>query len=67
MSVRLVSASVAVAALVLLAAWLFRWPLEQAALLAPVIVVAVGAAAGLVVLWSRVALETLRRRRPPAP
>ena len=38
---------------------------ERAAVLAPVIVVAVGAAAGLVLLWTRVGWESLRRQRHP--
>jgi hypothetical protein len=51
--------------LVLLVVWVFELPLERAALLAPVIVVVAGAAAGLVVLWTRVGWESLRRRRHP--
>jgi hypothetical protein len=39
--------------------------LERAAVLAPVIVVAVGAAAGLVILWTRVGWESLRRHPHP--
>jgi thiol:disulfide interchange protein len=39
--------------------------LERAAVLAPVIVVAVGAAAGLVVLWTKVGWESLRRQSHP--
>lgn len=61
-----VSVSLAVVALVLVAAWLFEWPLEKAIYLAPVLVVAFAAAAGLVVLWTRVVWESLRgspRRR----
>jgi hypothetical protein len=57
---RVVSAAAAAVGLTLLAAWVFEWSFEKAALLAPVIVVAVGAAAGLVVLWTRVAWESLR-------
>ena len=37
----------------------------RAALLAPVIVVITGALLGLVVLWTRVGLESLRARRRP--
>lgn len=51
--------------LVFLAAWVFELKLERAIALAPVIVLAVGAAAGLLVLWTRVALESLRRSRHP--
>jgi thiol:disulfide interchange protein len=39
--------------------------LERVAVLAPVIVVAVGAAAGLVVLWTKVGWESLRRQSHP--
>lgn len=38
---------------------------QHLALLAPVIVVAVGALAGLAVLWSRVGWESLRRYEHP--
>ena len=49
--------------LVLLAAWHFEMPLEQAALAAPIIVLGVGAAAFLVVLWTKIVVEALRRSR----
>lgn len=51
--------------LVLLVVWLFEVSLERAAVLAPVIVVAFGAAAGVVVLWAKVGWESLQRRRRP--
>jgi hypothetical protein len=51
--------------LVLLAVWLFELSLERAAVLAPVLVVVFGAAAGLVVLWAKVGWEALQRRRRP--
>jgi hypothetical protein len=54
-----------VAALVLLTVWLFDVRLERAAILAPVLVVIAGAVAGLVVLWTKVGWETLRRREHP--
>jgi hypothetical protein len=53
------------AALVLAVTWVFEISLSRAAVLAPVIVVAAGAAAGLVVLWTKVGWESLRRRRRP--
>lgn len=53
------------AALVLLVVWLFEVSLDRAAVLAPVIVVAFGAAAGVVVLWAKVGWEALRRREHP--
>lgn len=39
--------------------------LERVAILAPAIVLAVGALAGLVVLWSKVGWESLRRQSHP--
>jgi hypothetical protein len=53
------------AGLVLLVVWLFELPLERAAVLAPVLVVVFGAAAGLVVLWTRVGWESMRRGGHP--
>jgi membrane protease YdiL (CAAX protease family) len=64
-SARLAAVSVAVGGIVLLAAWLFEWPLEKAAMLAPILVVAGAAIAGLFVLWTRVALEQLRAAKRP--
>jgi hypothetical protein len=62
----LLLSAVASAGLVLLVSWWFEMPLSRAAVLAPVIVVAFGAAAGLLVLWSRVVVESIRRaaKRP---
>jgi len=57
--------SLATATVVLVAVWAFELPLERAAVLAPALVVIAGAAAGLVVLWSRVGWESLRRQRHP--
>jgi hypothetical protein len=51
--------------LVALVAWFLAWPLEKAVYLAPVIVVGGAAAAGLVILWGKVALESLRESRRP--
>ncbi|MDQ2981719.1 MAG: hypothetical protein M3R26_05295, partial [Actinomycetota bacterium] len=53
------------AGLVLLAVGVFELSLERAAVLAPVLVVVFGAAAGLVVLWTKVGWEALRRRQHP--
>ncbi len=58
---RLVVSAIASVALVLLAAWHFEWPLEKAAVLAPLIVLTAGAAAFLIVLWAKVVRESLRR------
>jgi hypothetical protein len=57
--------SIATVTLVLLAVLVFELPLERAAVLAPVLVVIAGAVAGLLVLWTRVGWESLRRRRHP--
>ena len=66
MSLRLVVwSTVACAAVTALAALVFDLRFERAAVLAPVIVISVGAAAALVVLWTRIALESLRRQRHP--
>ena len=54
-----------VAGLVLLVVWLFDIKLERAAVLAPVLVVVAGAVAGLVVLWTKIGWESLRRRAHP--
>jgi hypothetical protein len=58
-------AGVVVAGLVLLTVWLFDIKLERAAVLAPVLVVVAGAVAGLVVLWTKIGWESLRRREHP--
>ena len=60
-----VASGLVTAALVLLAVGVFELSLERAAILAPVLVVVVGAAAGLVVLWTKVGWEALQRRRRP--
>jgi hypothetical protein len=62
---RLAASAVVCVALVVATALLLQMPLEQAAVLAPVIVVAVGALAFLVVLWTRVAVLALRGTRHP--
>ncbi len=60
-----VASGLVTAALVLLAVGVFELSLERAAILAPVLVVVFGAAAGLVVLWTKVGWEALRRQRRP--
>jgi hypothetical protein len=59
----LLAAFAGAAALVALAMWAFDLSLERAVILAPALVISVGATAGLVVLWSRAAASSLRRRR----
>jgi hypothetical protein len=53
------------AGLVLLTFWVFELPLDRAAVLAPVLVVVAGAVAGLLVLWTKIGWESLRRREHP--
>jgi hypothetical protein len=62
---RYLAALAAVLALVAVTAWALSWPLEKAVYLAPVIVVAGAAAVGLVLLWGKVALSSLRESRHP--
>ena len=62
---RYAAALVGVLALVALTAWALSWPLEKAVYLAPVIVVGGLAAIGLVILWAKIALVSLREARHP--
>lgn len=55
----------AVAAVVPLSAWLLHWPLEKSAYLAPVLVLGGAAVLGLVILWGKIAYESLRESRRP--
>lgn len=55
----------AVAALVALTTWVTGWPVERAAYLAPVLVVAAAALLGLLILWGKVAIQQLRETRRP--
>lgn len=64
-ALRIPAALAAVLALVSLVAWLMAWPLERAVYLAPVIVVGGAAVVGLVILWGKVALDSLRESRRP--
>jgi hypothetical protein len=59
------AALVAVLALVALTAWALSWPFEKAVYLAPVIVVGGAAAVGLVLLWGKIALNSLRESQHP--
>jgi hypothetical protein len=54
-----------VVALVAFTAWLLAWPFEKAVYLAPVIVIGGLAAVGLVLLWGKIALASLRESRHP--
>jgi hypothetical protein len=64
-STRLFAASVAVTALVVLAVWITDLSFQRAVLLAPVLVIGVGAVAGLVVFWGRIGLDSLRSSQHP--
>ena len=62
---RLSAALVAIMGLVVVTAWLLAWPVEKAIYLAPVIVLGFAAAAGLLLLWGKIALQSLRESRRP--
>ena len=51
--------------LVVLASLIMGWSVERAVYLAPVIVVAFAALAGLLILWGKVAVQSLRESRRP--
>ena len=59
------AALVAVLGLVTVTAWALSWPFEKAVYLAPVIVIGGAAAVGLVLLWGKIALSSLRESRHP--
>jgi hypothetical protein len=59
------AALAAVVVLVALTAWSLSWPFEKAVYLAPVIVVGGAAAVGLLLLWGKIALDSLRESRHP--
>jgi hypothetical protein len=64
-SLRYFVASAAVTAVVVLTVWLTDLSFQRAALLAPVLVIGVAAAAGLVIFWGRVGWESFQRARRP--
>jgi len=64
-ALRIPAALVVVLGLVFLTAWLMGWSAERAIYLAPVIVVGFAAAAGLLILWGKVAVQQLRETRRP--
>jgi uncharacterized membrane protein len=53
----------AVVAIWLIGTWVTKYSLEQMAFFAPLAVVVVGATVGLVLLWVKVILESIRGRR----
>jgi hypothetical protein len=64
-AIRVPAALVAVLGLVVLTAWIMGWSVERAVYLAPVIVVGFAAAAGLLILWGKVAVQAIRDSRRP--
>jgi uncharacterized membrane protein len=64
-ALRYPTALAGVLALVALTAWALSWPFEKAVVLAPVIVVGGAGAVGLVLLWGKIALNSLRESRHP--
>jgi hypothetical protein len=64
-TLRLSIATLAVFGLVVATALIMGWPVERAVYLAPVIVVATAALIGLLILWGKVALQSLRESRRP--
>jgi hypothetical protein len=55
--------AVLVLAVWLLGTWVTRFSLEQMAFFAPIAMLVVGATVGLVLLWVKIVVESLRRRR----
>ena len=54
--------AVAVVAIWLIGTWVTKYSLEQMAFYAPLAVLVVGATVGLVLLWVKVAVESIRGR-----
>ena len=50
----------------LVGTWITKYSLEEMAILTPIAMLALGAAAGLVLLWTKIIRESFRRRRDPA-
>ena len=65
MSIRLVIASVSVTAVVVATVWLTDLSFQRAILLAPVLVIGIGAGAGLLVFWGRIGWESMSQSRHP--
>jgi hypothetical protein len=61
----LIGSAVACLIAITFTALVFEMKVEHAIILAPVIVLSFGALAGLIVLWSRIAWESLKHRRHP--
>lgn len=59
------AASAVVTTIVVVAVWATDLSFQRAALLAPVLVIGVGAIAGLVLFWGRIGWDSLRRSQHP--
>ena len=55
--------AIVVVAIWLIGTWVTKYSLEQMAFFAPAAVVVVGASIGLVLLWVKVVVESIRGRR----
>lgn len=65
---RLVVVMIAVVlAIWLLGTWVTKFSLGEMAIYAPIAVLALGALAGIVLLWVKIVTESVRRRRAPEP
>ena len=64
MSTRLFAASAAVTAIVVAAVWITDLLFQRAVLLAPVLVIGVGAVAGMAVFWGKIGWDSLQRSHP---
>jgi len=64
-ALRIPAAVGAVLALVVATALALGWSFSRAAYLAPVLVVAAAAVAGLLILWGKIAVQQLRESRRP--
>ncbi|HEX4931137.1 MAG TPA: hypothetical protein VFV62_10555 [Gaiellaceae bacterium] len=54
---------VVVLAVWLVGTWVTKYSLEEMAMFAPIAIIALGALAGVILLWVKIVLESLRRRR----
>ena len=50
----------------LLGTWVTKYSLEQMAVYTPIAILALGALAGVILLWVKIVRESLRRRRDEA-
>ena len=62
---RIPLALVVVLVLVAATSWMLAWPFEKALFLAPVIVVCGAAVVGLLILWGKIAFQSLKDSRRP--